>query len=91
MLLRGKAAGGKGDWGRRLDRFLGSTSCVVTRDSRRERKEEEMGNMKPQTETIDSWQSSSIGQMRERTFAKYLQTVSAEAPRSWLNGQAFPA
>lgn len=26
-----------------------------------------------------------------RTFAKYLQTVSEAAPRSWLKGQAAPA
>lgn len=25
------------------------------------------------------------------TFAKYLQTFSADAPRSWLKGQAAPA
>jgi len=29
--------------------------------------------------------------LRSRTLAKYLQTVSAAAPRSWLNGQALPA
>lgn len=28
---------------------------------------------------------------RGRTFAKYLQTFSAAAPRSWLKGQAAPA
>lgn len=29
--------------------------------------------------------------MGSRTFAKYLHTVSAALPRSWLNGHALPA
>jgi len=31
------------------------------------------------------------GSCGQRTFAKYLQTFSAAAPRSWLKGQVLPA
>lgn len=33
----------------------------------------------------------SWGAIVSLTLAKYLQTVSADVPRSWLKGQAFPA